>query len=157
MSIFILALLISLANISSLTAEDNVYIFVPHVGKFVPRSAMFAEKPGNYELAVRALNPEVEPGGTINLEVYITGYGEIKGAKVYFLAPLKFIQTGKAIFGLTERTISDNVREFEFGGREAFLNEHGIIWIGITGFGASEQEATSFIDVHYSKNSIYKK
>jgi hypothetical protein len=154
----LLPLLILLANNSNLpAAEDNVYIFAPSVGKFVPRSAMFAKEPGNYELAIRALNPEIEPGGTINLEVFITGYGEIKGAKVYFLAPPQFIQTGKAIFGLTEKRSLDNLREFEFGGREALTNEHGIIWIGIAGFGANEQEATSFIDVHYSKSYVGQK
>ena len=40
--------------------------------------------PGAYALAVRVDNPRPSAGETINVEVFITGYGNVGGAKIIF-------------------------------------------------------------------------
>src|SRR3990172_5537313 len=52
--------------------------------KNICRSGKYANAPGKYELAVKILNQIVQPGDTLNLEIYITGYGQITGAKFIF-------------------------------------------------------------------------
>lgn len=49
-----------------------------------PRSAPHAEKPGSYGLVVRLSTTVVDPGETVTLEVYVSGYGEIQGSKLVF-------------------------------------------------------------------------
>lgn len=51
----------------------------------------FRNRPGAYQLAIRAPKTEIDPGDDIILEIYVTGYGEIRGAKVVFYPPTNFV------------------------------------------------------------------
>ncbi len=48
------------------------------------REAPFAECPGSYEPAIRIRNPVINPGETLEVEVFITGYGRIGPSKLAF-------------------------------------------------------------------------
>jgi hypothetical protein len=91
----------------------------PPVDSFpAPQNARNAEKPGAYELALRIKNAEVAPNDILELEVYVTGYGYIDGAKIAFYPPPSLIDTdwstwtydlgplpsGLIGFGATERS-----------------------------------------------------
>lgn len=52
-----------------------------------PQRTVFADKPGAYRLVITTPTPEIDPGEDIILEIYITGYGLIRGAKVLFYPP----------------------------------------------------------------------
>ena len=58
-----------------------------------PQNTQFADKPGEYRLAVRSTEAEVAPGSKIDLEIYITGYGQIRGPKIVFYPPKYFISS----------------------------------------------------------------
>ena len=58
-----------------------------------PQTASNAKKPGAYELALRATNAEVAPGDQLEIQVFVTGYGYIHGAKVAFYPPPYFIDS----------------------------------------------------------------
>lgn len=47
-----------------------------------PRRGEHAEDTGSYELAIKALNPVLDPSEWLEIELFITGYGEITGAKI---------------------------------------------------------------------------
>lgn len=49
-----------------------------------PLAQEFGSKPGAYDLAIRVSQPIVDPGGRLQVEVYISGYGVIQAAKVAF-------------------------------------------------------------------------
>lgn len=52
-----------------------------------PQKTAFADSPGEYKLVCRTPKPEVNPGEDIIIEVFITGYGRIRGPKVVFYPP----------------------------------------------------------------------
>ena len=58
-----------------------------------PQNARNSQRPGAYELAIRIKNVEVAPDDTIELELYVTGYGYVDGAKIAFYPPPYFIDT----------------------------------------------------------------
>jgi len=49
-----------------------------------PRSKMNYDKPGHYELVIQLENAEMEPGDTLKIGLYFSGYGQIRGSKVFF-------------------------------------------------------------------------
>jgi hypothetical protein len=55
-----------------------------------PQNARNSDKPGSYELAIRLNEAEVNPGDMVHLEVFLTGYGVIDGAKIVFYPPPSF-------------------------------------------------------------------
>lgn len=62
-----------------------------------PQNARNSDKPGSYELAIRLKEADVNRGDMVRLEVFITGYGIIDGAKiVFYLLPPFSIQPGQA-------------------------------------------------------------
>ena len=89
----------------------------------LPQNARFANAPGEYKLAIRVSKAEIDPGGEVNLEIFVTGYGEIRGAKLVVYPPPYFIDlhTSKVIhdleageqpedpvvFGETEKTFEE--------------------------------------------------
>ena len=62
----------------------------------LPQNTRFAKQPGEYRLAIRVSQAEIDPGGEVNLEIFITGYGEIRGAKLVFYPPQYFIDTHRS-------------------------------------------------------------
>jgi hypothetical protein len=58
-----------------------------------PRMGDFADRPGRYEPAIRVLRPVINPGETLEVELFITGYGEIGRAKLTFYpSPDTFVE-----------------------------------------------------------------
>lgn len=104
-----------------------------------PRKGKDAEKPGEYNLVIRVLTPEVNPGDVIHMEVYITGYGKIRGPKFIFTPPPNFIDEDESAlvhgFVRPEEGESISLNVLEFGGDLAKLSEVGFIirLTGITG------------------------
>jgi len=47
-----------------------------------PLAQEFGSKPGAYDLVIRASQPIVDPGDKLQVEVYISGYGVIHGARM---------------------------------------------------------------------------
>jgi hypothetical protein len=66
-----------------------------------PLAQEFGSKPGAYDLAIRVSQPIVDPGGSLQVEVYISGYGVIQAAKVaYYPSPeVVDYDKSKMIFG----------------------------------------------------------
>jgi len=62
-----------------------------------PQSRPHADKPGCYDLVFRRPRSEIAAGEDAELDVYITGYGAISGAKLYFVPPTSFIKPGSCI------------------------------------------------------------
>jgi hypothetical protein len=84
----------------------------------VPRAGNSADVPGAYEQALRVQQSVINPGGTITVSQFFTGYGEIHGSKVvfypsddlfnskqsYVLCDMHVIE-GKHVFGAKKRPI----------------------------------------------------
>lgn len=126
-----------------------------------PQKSKDAQEFGAYSLAIMVHNAEVNPGDVIRLEVYVTGYGRIRGAKFAFTPPPNFIEqeASKVIYGVEENkhgkaTPTDAVR---WGGTKmGLLEESGFVYQfgGLHGYTAWDgtythwgDEATSFWDV----------
>jgi hypothetical protein len=96
-----------------------------------PQKGKDAEEFGAYNLSIRALNAEVNPGDEIKLEVFITGYGTIRGAKFVFIPPVSFIDLEKSrlIYGVKqpEEGRLPPTDRVEWGGHESGLYEGGFI------------------------------
>ena len=109
-----------------------------------PRKGKFAEKSGSYEQALRVKNPVISPGGTIEVEQYFTGYGDIKSAKAVFYP-------SDDIFDKDKSYILNSIKEKEpnlivFGGNKKFFEDTGVTFAlaGIQKDGW--EESTLFID-----------
>jgi len=113
-----------------------------------PRRGRYAEKPGNYELAIRVMNPTANPGDVISIELYITGYGLVSNPKLAFFSPTNFIHPTEsvAISGMQE-IIHENKRAIVFGGSTDIIGETGNIVLTFKGLGSTDwKECTYFVD-----------
>lgn len=61
-----------------------------------PRSKEHGEKDGHYDLLTRIDNAVTSPGGKIKIQIFITGYGEIDGAKIIFYPSPEVIDIKKS-------------------------------------------------------------
>jgi hypothetical protein len=52
-----------------------------------PRVGRDGDKPGKYELIDHIFESSVDPGDTVKIDLYITGYGNITSSKLYFSPP----------------------------------------------------------------------
>lgn len=104
-----------------------------------PQEGKDAEKPGEYNLVIRVLTPEAKPGDVVHMEVYITGYGAIRGPKFTFTPPPNFIDEDKSklIHGWVKPEEGQIVPldALEFGGDEAKIGDVGFVirLVGLTG------------------------
>jgi hypothetical protein len=92
-----------------------------------PQNARHSEKPGSYQLAVRSAKAEVNPGDITELEIYLTCYGEIQGAKILFHPPPYFIDTRWSIVSYDANLSAEG--EFTFGATDNSFDETGGILI----------------------------
>jgi hypothetical protein len=92
-----------------------------------PQNARHADRPGSYQLAVRSTKAEVNPGDITELEVYLTGYGQIQGAKILFYPPPYFIDTAWSMANYDAHLSADG--EFTFGTTDSSFDETGGILI----------------------------
>jgi hypothetical protein len=88
----------------------------------LPRMAERSTDPGAYQPAVRVRNPIIDPGETVEMEVFLTGYGDIVSSKlVIYPSPgvfdpvlskivhsIKMNEEGMMTFGAVEDTFDDN-------------------------------------------------
>jgi hypothetical protein len=95
-----------------------------------PQNAPNSDKPGSYELAIRSNKAEVAPGDTVDLEIFITGYGRISAAKIVFNPPSYFINSawstvthglgqhanGNVYFGKDEQPVQEDGCAIGLGG-----------------------------------------
>ena len=49
-----------------------------------PRSKMDYDKPGHYEMVAQLEKTELDPGDTLRIDLYFSGYGQIRGSKEFF-------------------------------------------------------------------------
>ena len=49
-----------------------------------PRNKIDYDKCGHYELVPQLQKAELDPGDTLKIDLYFSGYGQIRGSKVYF-------------------------------------------------------------------------
>lgn len=121
------------------------------------RKGLHAEKPGNYELAIRVLNPTPRPGHKCKIEIYVTGYGYITAAKLMFHPPLETVDTknSKFIHSLSPSPQPSHVpgqTNVVWKTEETPFNDDFLSFrfAGISVGGDDEQNATSFIDAVHS-------
>lgn len=62
-----------------------------------PQNKPNADQPGCYDLIFRRPRTEVTAGEWAEIDIYITGYGKISGAKFYFMPPTSFIETNTCV------------------------------------------------------------
>jgi hypothetical protein len=116
----------------------------------------YALAPGAYDLAIRALKPVINPGETVTLEVYITGYGIITGPKLSLTLPSRSVDTNesKILHGFKHppegQTVS--MSEVEYGHTESAMSEVGfnIQLAGISGY-----IATDGTDINYGEYTMF--
>jgi hypothetical protein len=116
-------------------------LFGPH-----PQNAKYYDKPGSYQLAVRITDAEVDPGNTTVMEVYLTGYGFIEGAKILFHPPPHFIDENWSTASLNPNLSPQGV--FTYGADSVSLSEDGTILILSGGYKEPQWSSYSqFFDV----------
>jgi len=120
------------------------------------------DKPGSYEVVGRFTKTNINKGEILKLEVYVTGYGNIKGAKI-FIMPTYDPDQGKiiSILGLdTNYDRSTGQRKFfdydgaVYWGNDTTLapneaNNFSIVTLWKSGKSFKEiHDTTSFFDMH---------
>ncbi|MBK8247530.1 MAG: hypothetical protein IPK85_09065 [Gemmatimonadetes bacterium] len=110
-----------------------------------PQSALFADKPGSYEVVTRASRPIVEPGHDLEVEVLITGYGRIMSSKLMFSASPGIIDESASRVAHSLRR-GELTGEFSFGGRTDETSDGGAF--GLAGMRADHWQCppTLFVD-----------
>ncbi len=82
------------------------------------------DKTGKYELVARIYDANIDPGDTVVVDIYITGYGRIANSKLALYPPVSVLSdSGSAVsYGFDYR--EERVR---WGGRSAAVSERGIM------------------------------
>lgn len=89
-----------------------------HIGSS-PQSSLYADKPGSYKLIVESTKSHINPGDTVVLRVFISGYGLIRQPKLRVQPPSSAIvekeskvsydfnegMSGKYEWGVTTRDV----------------------------------------------------
>jgi phage FluMu protein Com len=71
-----------------------------------------ADRPGCYDLVFRRPRADVTPGGKVEVAIYITGYGSISGAKLYFVPPTDFLDPDACYVDFGFNLRADNLGHF---------------------------------------------
>lgn len=115
-----------------------------------PRMGLNASDEGAYEQVIKLVNPVINPGDTLEVEQFFTGYGSITGVKLGFFPNVDvFVSEGSnMISGLYEKSSE----EYAFGGHVQPFDNTGL-HINLTGSGIKmeawneEEKPTLFCDV----------
>jgi hypothetical protein len=118
----------------------------------MPQNAENSNKPGSYRLVIRINNIEIAPDDTITVELYITGYGYIRGAKVAIYPPPYLIDTKWATVTHSMDLSPDG--KWTWGAVEdEFDAEYGIVLMLSAGLkGPSWPSPSQFFDAVYGPN-----
>ena len=111
-----------------------------------------ADRPGSYRLAMRVNNGEIIPDSTINVELYIVGYGHIESAKLSIYPPPYLIDVDWTKF---THGIGEYGSGYAYGAREDSFSgdEGGVIRLsGGVNPNSSWPSPSQFYDVTYDPN-----
>jgi hypothetical protein len=121
-----------------------------------PRAKENFDKPGHYEMVAFLNNNEINPGDSVTIEVYFSGYGAIGGSKIY----MSF-----------SRNIFEKYKSYSLGGLGE-SEKGGLFWGGSTqkydsvtstvmvlwGIGSTKSpiwgKPTSYIDLNKDSNDL---
>jgi len=114
-----------------------------------PRMGRNSESPGSYLVSLRLSTPVINPGDKVMVQLFISGYGNIDGGKL-------FCSPSDKIFDPTaSKIISDLKSENEiifWGANERYFSIDGVV-IGLKGVKfPSWKSSTPFFDVPNSSN-----
>jgi hypothetical protein len=128
----------------------------PSIDSFpAPQNARNASKPGAYELVIRINNAEVAPDDKIELEVYITGYGYIDGAKIAFYPPPYIIDTEWSTWTYDFGLLPNGLYGFGTAEQSFKTSVGAVLAISPAGFKADRWSAPSlFFDTDYDPNDL---
>lgn len=111
------------------------------------RNAPNGDKPGSYQIATRAGKTTINPGDTLEFEQYITGYGQIRTAKIQAYISTDSIDL-KASYILNSLAVEeiDNRIEISWGSQKDMLSDTGFtcLMAGYQEFG--DDESTMVFD-----------
>lgn len=118
-----------------------------------PREKPFADANGSYEVAIRLTTPVLDPGDSLHLQLFFTGYGTISQAKLLFFP-------SDSVFDPKNSWIESSLKQnhdgsFSWG---ATKDEFDGATPAILSFGGIQlpnwEEGTSFLDIAEVKNNI---
>jgi hypothetical protein len=113
-----------------------------------PMNGINADSPGNFELISRTSNTVIDPGEEIEIDILITGYGQIKGGKLAFFPSGQILDVKKS---KVRYDLGKNGDKIIWGVKESYLSSQN----AIIGFGGMQyenwQESTMFFDAASGK------
>ena len=69
----------------SVTCVISVSSAAESIDNQKPLVKQFGSKPGSYDLLIRVSKPILDPGDRVHIDVYVSGYGQIRSACVYIM------------------------------------------------------------------------
>lgn len=87
-----------------------------------PREGAEADKPGSYEQALVLYGAVISPGETIRIEQFVTGYGEIRLAKLVFYPAREIFDHERSFVSLG---IKESGKSLVFGRQRELVKEDG--------------------------------
>ena len=125
-----------------------------NIPKDKPRARSNSEKCGSYTPVSRLSDDAVDPGGTLEIEIFITGYGDIRNPKLAFYFSPSLIDHTKSICYFDIGKKKDG--SFFWGPSKHSVDETGTI-INFTGGVSPDDgnwlEPTNFFDLDDSDSS----
>jgi hypothetical protein len=110
-----------------------------------PLKGQHGDKPGRYQPAARILRPLIDPGDALELEVFITGYGEITLAKLVFYPSPNIFTEASEVWNLG---ILDGAKFTTTGRKPQKVTSHGSVISFEGGMGTTEWgRTTTFFDI----------
>ena len=112
-----------------------------------PQGREFSDKPGAYSLVSRISRANVDPGDTLNVELYFTGYGFIEGEKLLVYPSPGILEASKSKITANCKQIGNSIT---FGGQSWPLTEEGGSWIEVNTAGVKAKgwnRPSMFFDV----------
>ena len=111
-----------------------------------PQGREFADKPGAYSLVSRISRANVDPGDTLIVELYFTGYGVIEGGKLLVYPSPGIFEASKSNITAGCKKIGNSIT---FGGTSWPMVEEGGLWIEVDTTGVKTEawkHSTIFFD-----------
>ena len=119
------------------------------------RKAANADKPGSYQIATRAAKTTINAGDLLEFEQYITGYGNIRTAKIQaYISTAAFDLDRSHILNSLKRTDVESGLKLSWGSRKDKVHEVGFTCL-MAGISApDDDESTMIFDASDSDEPI---